>query len=449
MSLATSNRDGGKTSESGHLRAISKAVTGQVLSGLNVSQRAAGANMSVDVAIGDAIIPRSDNTYGHPSWNDAVYNQVIAAADVSNPRRDIVVMYIDYNVTPNPAVSNNTNGVVKIAVVAGTPAGSPSDPSGAAIQSAVGSGNPYIQLARVRVGAGVTTISNSVIDDLRTMASGLQQAGGPLVTRLTDSAFDFVASGMVWSGDSYGANRNASMTAGVVYINGIRHTVSAVVARTFTASRDTYVDALSNGDGTATLVYTEVTNNNTSPSLAANSVRIAIIVTGAGNIANVGSVNQGETGKVLPIASTNPYAVTDSLGNLICPRDPNRRTLAMRMITAQVNINAAGVTDIPGFSAIPFISPGSQRKIRVSANLPITNTAAGLQKTHLKEGATILNTWQNNMPAAGAINTSPERTTEFSAGLHTIKGSVAFAGTTNSVYSDGTDWWAWIKVELT
>ena len=42
MSLATSNRDGGRTSESGHLRAIQKVITGEVLTGLNVSQRSAG-----------------------------------------------------------------------------------------------------------------------------------------------------------------------------------------------------------------------------------------------------------------------------------------------------------------------------------------------------------------------------------------------------------------------
>lgn len=177
MSLATSNRDGGRTSESGHLRAIQKVITGEVLTGLNVSQRSAGANMSVDVAIGDAIIPRADGTYGHPAWNDAVYNKVIGTADVSNPRRDIVVMYIDYSVTPSTGVSNNTNGVVKISVVAGTPAGSPVDPSDAAIQSAVGASNPFIKLARVRVAAGATSITNSVIDDLRLMATGVEQGG--------------------------------------------------------------------------------------------------------------------------------------------------------------------------------------------------------------------------------------------------------------------------------
>lgn len=171
MSLGTSNRDGGKTSESGHLRALAKIVTGDVITGLNAVQRAAGVNMSVDVQVGDAFVRRSDGSYAHPVFNDAVYNQVISAADGSNPRRDIVVIYVDYGQTPSTAVSNNTNGVVKIKVVNGTPAGSPVDPSAPTIQASVGAGNPYSILARVRVPAGQTSISNSLIDDLRSMTT--------------------------------------------------------------------------------------------------------------------------------------------------------------------------------------------------------------------------------------------------------------------------------------
>lgn len=171
MSLGTSNRDGGKTSESGHLRALGKVVNGDVIEGLAVSQRAAGANMSVDVAVGDAFVRRSDGSYAHPVFNDAVYNQNITTADGSNPRRDILVLYVDYGQAPSTAVSNNTNGVVKIKMVNGLAAGSPVDPSDSAIQSSVGAGNPWIKLARVRVPAGQTSISNTLIDDLRTMIS--------------------------------------------------------------------------------------------------------------------------------------------------------------------------------------------------------------------------------------------------------------------------------------
>lgn len=169
MSLGTANRDGGKTSESGHLRPLPKIVYGDIIEGLQSSQRSAGANMSIDIAVGDAFVRRSDGSYAHPVFNDAVYNQVISAADGSNPRRDIVVIYVDYGVAPVTTVSNNINGVVKIKVVNGTPAGSPVDPTDSAIQASVGAGNPYTKLSRVRVPAGQTSISNTLIDDLRTV----------------------------------------------------------------------------------------------------------------------------------------------------------------------------------------------------------------------------------------------------------------------------------------
>src|SRR4051812_32880461 len=51
----------------------------------------------------------------------------------------------------------------------------------------------------------------------------------------TETGFDYVASGGVWSGDSYAVNKNASMTAMVLYINGRRISISAVTARVFTA----------------------------------------------------------------------------------------------------------------------------------------------------------------------------------------------------------------------
>lgn len=196
MSLGTSNRDGGKTSESGHLRALAKLVNGDVLEGLAVSQRGAGANMSVDVAVGDAFIRRSDGSYAHPVFNDAVYNQAIAAADGSNPRRDLIVLYVDYGQSPSTVVSNNTNGVVKIKVVNGTPAGSPVDPNGTAIQSSVGAGNPYTILARVRVPAGQTSITNSLVDDLRTLITvkaNSVNAAGIIDTIITNAKLSTVA----------------------------------------------------------------------------------------------------------------------------------------------------------------------------------------------------------------------------------------------------------------
>lgn len=187
--------------------------------------------------------------------------------------------------------------------------------------------------------------------------------------------FDHVVSGGVWSGDAYASTRNASMTAMVCYINGLPITIAAVTARSFTASKDTYIDVLSNGDNTGTLVYTEVANNAASPALAANSIRIGIIVTGASNIASVASINQGQETKLLPIASSTPYQVTDSLGNLICPRDPARKILGYRQILSNFTTTSTSNTNVTGLTC-PVIVP-TGRKVKVITGARYMSTSAG------------------------------------------------------------------------
>lgn len=133
---------------------------------------------------------------------------------------------------------------------------------------------------------------------------------------------DYVSSGCVWTADSVGVNRNASMTAGVVVINGNPITVALVTARAFTASKDSYVDVLDNGDGTGLLVYTEVANNAASPALAANSIRIATVVTAVGSIAASTSIGQGGYANIAPLISSQVLKGFDSLGNKIYPKGP-------------------------------------------------------------------------------------------------------------------------------
>lgn len=216
-------------------------------------------------------------------------------------------------------------------------------------------------------------------------------------TNNSNYAFDFVASGCVWSGDAYGSTLAASMTSGVVYINGRKHTVAAVTARAFTASKDTYIDVLySATDNVGTVVYTEVTNNAASPALAANSVRIGIIVSGAGNIAAVGSVNQGQENKVLPIASSTPYAVTDSLGNLICPRDPNRKILGYRQIVASFTTTANNVDTLITGMTVPVIVP-TNRKILIKF------FCRGLQMNAGAPNAGAIRLWEGTVGAGTQI----------------------------------------------
>lgn len=237
--------------------------------------------------------------------------------------------------------------------------------------------NGLVWLERGQVASAVNNVkaTNAITGkDPRLTASGtdtnisLQLDGkgtGVAVARNPELCFDHIVYGTgIWSGLGYGTTLTATMTAATCYINGRRILIAAVATRTFTASKDTYVDVLDNLDGTGTIVYTEVANNAASPALAANSVRMAIIVSGA-TIVNVGSINQGEENKVLPIASSIAYTTTDSLGNLICPRDPNRKILGYRQIVANSNTTVAGN---PGVAVtgltVPVIVPLG-RKVRV------------------------------------------------------------------------------------
>lgn len=257
--------------------------------------------------------------------------------------------------------------------------------------------------------------------------------------------FDHVVSGCVWSGDSYGSTRAASMTAGVVCINGVFISVAAVSARTFTASRDVYVDI----DSTGTLVYTDNTTNAASPALAANSIRIAIIVVGASSIANAAAVNQGEETKVLPIASSIPYQVTDSLGNLICPRDPLRKVLGYRQILADQGSITTEVA-VTGLSC-PVIVPAN-RKIKLKVFMNSSNaTADAYNVAIIKESSTTLQQAYANSRSGSVYEfLEPELLLTPSTGSHTYSvtaiGNVTGSGT--MTVRAGATLPAFIKVEL-
>jgi hypothetical protein len=183
------------------------------------------------------------------------------------------------------------------------------------------------------------------------------------------------------------------MTSGVVYINGVRLTAAVITAHAFTASKDTYVDFQDNADGTAHVYYTEATTNAASPALAnsgttANTIRVAIIVSGAGNIAAATSVNQGQETMVLPIASSIPYAVTDSLGNLICPRDPNRKILGYRQIISDFSTTGASATYIVGLTCPVSVPTGRKVKITIYTNELLTVASTNQTICYIYEGAT-------------------------------------------------------------
>lgn len=261
-------------------------------------------------------------------------------------------------------------------------------------------------------------------------------------TRATEMMFDFVASGMVWSGDAYASTRNASMSAGVVYINGRRISISGVTARSFTASRDTYVDVLDNQDGTGTLVYTEVTNNAASPALAANSLRIGIVVTGASNIAAATSINQGQYDRVLPIASSIPYCFTDSIGNIICPRDgSSRRMIGYRQSVA--NNQTTGVSDVVPCNLNCIIPTGRSVKGEgggAGMTSSVANSAVTLNLYDVTAGANLTGGAGSATNASGdAAFAAPQRYyTPSASGVRNFKLQIAKGTNAATVSSNAT-----------
>jgi hypothetical protein len=127
----------------------------------------------------------------------------------------------------------------------------------------------------------------------------LQQNSVSLDTIRSEIISNFVASGgtVAQSAGLVGTFSNI-----VYYISGVRYTANSVANKTYTASKDTYVDI--NASGTVT--YTEVANGAASPSLTAGNIRVAKVVT---NVSAIASVVQ---------------AGGDSLGNPVSPNGPEK-----------------------------------------------------------------------------------------------------------------------------
>ncbi len=119
-----------------------------------------------------------------------------------------------------------------------------------------------------------------------------------------DTLYNFVQSGLIWTQTT---GLVGSMTLGVAYVTDAsgymqRLALNSIASKTFTASKDIYIDVTSAG----VVTYTEVANGATTGfALAATAVRIAKIVTGASAIT---SINQ---------------SLADVLGTAVYPNTPH------------------------------------------------------------------------------------------------------------------------------
>jgi microcystin-dependent protein len=126
-------------------------------SDLKVSQRAAGANMSVDIAVGKCVITGDDqaNQGNYDVFNDAIFNLTGFTAPGSNSRYDIVGLQLN---DPNAGGAAGSNGV--FVRVVGTAAGSPVIPTLPASCLPLAIIGPIL--------TSTTSIPNSMIHDAHT-----------------------------------------------------------------------------------------------------------------------------------------------------------------------------------------------------------------------------------------------------------------------------------------
>lgn len=134
-------------------------------------------NMSVLVAAGGAFVRGTQSAIQgvYSLTNDASANLTISAANASNPRRDLIILQARDNAFDAGGINDG-----RLVVVAGTPAGSPSDPSLAAYPNA-------LVLARVAVAANATSITNANITDLRSIAGDWFKPRGRLISKSVGS----------------------------------------------------------------------------------------------------------------------------------------------------------------------------------------------------------------------------------------------------------------------
>lgn len=138
---------------------------------LKVSQRGAGANMSVDVAPGVIWVAGDDSVFqpSYRCYNDGVVNLTIAASHATLDRRDLVVAEV------RDAAFSGVSTDWRIRVITGTPDSvpvTPTEPSNA------------VALAVVQVPGASTSVPDANILDYRPYAT----AGSRVVRRVTKTS---------------------------------------------------------------------------------------------------------------------------------------------------------------------------------------------------------------------------------------------------------------------
>lgn len=252
-------------SNGGVARYYAVATTGD----FSVTQRGAGANMSVDVSAGFAMVGGTESaTQGnYGAYNDAVVNVAISASDPTNARIDVIGIRI------RDAEYSGANNDAAIIVVTGTPSGAPAVPTLPA---------DFLSLAHVAVAALAASIVNANITDKRRMLASL---GGTIPV----ASFASLPTVNLWAG-----MKAYDMVLDLDYVRSSVGTwccvtpQSATVATSETTASATYADLATSGPsvtvqtGTKVLVTISMDCYNN----AGTPVRAAPAVSGATTLAS-------------------------------------------------------------------------------------------------------------------------------------------------------------------
>lgn len=348
--------NGGRVNEEGHGKPWYNLFRQGYSTGLTVAQRGAGANMSVDIAIGAGSLATAAGIdyYG---WTDGTTNTTVNTADPTNPRRDIVVAYINLSLISS-AVTNNT-GALLFKSVAGTPAASPSDPSDPTIQSSVGAGNPFTKLARLTVGAGVTSVTTPNIADLRVpmalqmpyLYGGSSNTKGHLVPNIADDTVALLAASQTFT--------NKLFSTGTTFADNIIP-ASGLATNAITLG---YAQSVSNFTlSTSQTTPTLITGLTVTVTIPTGGRRVEITgfcgaVTFSAGIAVVeiwdGAINSGTQLNQANVASSSSSGIVHAI---VTPSAGSSKTYSIALANSGLNNTTAGASTVqPAFILVKVI----------------------------------------------------------------------------------------------
>lgn len=262
--------------------------------GSMVVAQSATPGMSVQIAAGHALIAGTQTASQgfYIAYNDAATTVAIATANPSNPRIDRIVVAVQ-----DAFYGGTANNQVIFQAVTGTPASSPVAPSAP---------DNSLTLAYVAVGAGVTSITNANITDLRPTA------------QLSEHAFTASAT----AANTITANKLTSQTGKAIRVNDDTGTQKFAVAFDGTLTfqdGSTQVTAavydpnltINNQTGTTYTVLAGdaqklITLNNAS----SITLTIASNATQALPIGTQVTISQFGAGQVTVVGASSPNAVT-------------------------------------------------------------------------------------------------------------------------------------------